>query len=76
VASERILYFTSVQCTDCYSTDTAIEDLKRGGYPITIITLQGKDTEVHRVPQIFVPDTGKRALGRQAVEGFIATLDL
>ncbi|MEM6363315.1 MAG: hypothetical protein AAF745_02730 [Planctomycetota bacterium] len=68
---QRVLYFTSAGCTNCEPLDNAVERYKRNGFPITIITLRERDTEVYRVPQIFVPDTEQRAVGWQEVNAFL-----
>lgn len=67
----RILYFTSENCRNCEPLDNAIERYKRNGLPITIITLREQDTQVYRVPQIFVPDTEQRAVGWEEVNAFL-----
>ena len=67
---QRILYFTSNYCEACEPLDQKVEQWKSQGLPITIITLQQRDTEVYQVPQVFVPSTGKSVIGMNNVEVF------
>lgn len=74
--SNRVLYFTADSCTSCFETTNLVNSLKRSGYPITIITLTTSMAEAHQVPQIFVPSTGKRALGPSNVKAFLSQIEL
>lgn len=67
---QRILYFTSNACTACEELDRKVDQYKAMGLPITIITLQQRDTEVYQVPQVFVPETGKSVIGMRDVDLF------
>ena len=69
---QRILYFTSNACTACEPLDRKVEEYKAMGLPITIITLQQRDTEVYQVPQVFVPETGKSVIGLREVDVFFS----
>ena len=72
---KRLLYFTSkLGCSACAKTDESVRRLKDRGYPITIIDLDPRETEIRGVPRVFHPSSGRDVLGPQAVADYLASV--
>lgn len=72
---KRLLYFTSkLGCPACVKTDETVRKMKDKGYPITIIDLDPRETEIKGVPRVFHPSTGRDVLGPTAVADYLASV--
>lgn len=73
-AQSRVLYFTSVSCTECGRANEMIEALKSRGAPITVIKLSERDAETQGVPMIFIPATDRKIVGLANVVSYLSTV--
>ncbi len=72
---KRLLYFTSTKgCGECARIDDMVRKLKDRGYPITIIDLDPRETEVKGVPRVYHPSTGRDVRGPIACADYLASV--
>lgn len=72
---KRLLYFTSkLGCPACVKTDEMVRKMKDKGYPVTIIDLDPRETEIKGVPRVFHPSSGRDVLGPTAVADYLASV--
>lgn len=72
---KRLLYFTSTAgCGKCKETDEMVRKLKDRGYPITIIDLDPRETEIKGVPRVYHPSSGRDVLGPIACADYLASV--
>jgi len=74
-ADRRILYFTSTKgCENCRPTDATVQRLKAQGYPITVIDLDPKETEIRGVPRVHILKDARDVSGQSNVSTYLGLL--